>query len=142
MSEQSYVIPSTEMPNTGSVKQLLASALFFGIVAAVRAVDENIFSAAAVGFVVGFFVPIPFYIVIAILKSFPYRKHRKAVWAKHTFNWYRDAFPEHAHANGHVSCRHCGSHKTQVRNLMERTYMRLHSCSQCGETLYFSPEKL
>jgi len=29
-----------------------------------------------------------------------------------------------------------------VRNLMKRTYTRVHSCSQCGETLYFSPEKV
>jgi hypothetical protein len=70
------------------------------------------------------------------------QRRLKQHWNQHSYAWYRSTFPEHAHANGRVSCRHCGGHKLRVTNLMKQTYMRVHNCAQCGETLYFTPEKI
>lgn len=70
------------------------------------------------------------------------RRRLKQHWAKHSYAWYRSTFPAHAHANGRVTCRHCGGDKLRVTNLMKQTYMRVHNCAQCGETLYYTPEKI
>jgi hypothetical protein len=43
--------------------------------------------------------------------------------------------------NGRVSCCHCGGKQVHVRNLMNRTFFREHFCTQCGKTLYYSPER-
>lgn len=83
------------------------------------------------------FLLIPTFIVIAVV----YGIKQKAVWARHTFEWYRTTFPAHAHAKGRVSCRHCGSEHVRAERLLNRTFMRVHSCGQCGKTLYFSPEQ-
>lgn len=126
----------------GGPKYMLLFGVVLGICFGALAREGKGLDAAMTGFFIGVFVPIPFLIVIGYVVASRHLKHTKDVWAKHTHTWYREAFPQNAHANGHVSCRHCGSHKTQVRNLMERTYMRLHSCAQCGETLYYSSEKV
>lgn len=66
---------------------------------------------------------------------------QRAVWAKHSYAWYRASFPSHIHDKGRVSCRHCENPQVQVRNLMHSSFMRAHICTQCGQTLYFSPER-
>lgn len=140
VSASTYVIPSHSDFNVGRL------ALIFPIFAAIGYVyglsvggtwTGSLYAAA-----LSLPVAIPTFIVLSIIRGFREIKKRNEIWSKHTFAWYRETFPRHAHPNGHVSCRHCGSHKTSVRNLMNRTFMRLHSCSQCGETLYFSPEKV
>jgi len=65
---------------------------------------------------------------------------QRAIWASHDYPWYRATFPGHAHDKGKVSCRHCRNPHIQVRNLMNRSFMRVHLCNQCGKSLYFSPE--
>lgn len=90
---------------------------------------------------------LPIYIAVSLVLTMVFRSGRfsvrqKKIWLDHNFAWYRNSFPEHSHPNGNVSCRHCGSYKTRVTNLMQRTFMRVHSCNQCGETLYFSEEKV
>ena len=56
------------------------------------------------------------------------------------FNWYKTQYPN-AQKNGHVTCWNCGGDRINVRHLMNRTYLRAHFCTQCGETLYYSNER-
>ncbi len=63
-------------------------------------------------------------------------------WERHSFAWYCEAFPHAARAGMEVACRHCGSGRVTVKNLMNHTFMRSHCCENCGETLYFSREKM
>lgn len=137
--DQSYVIP-TAQPKMGWLSWFVAVPALGGLAVGLY-MGAKIDDALMLG-VIGFFCGIPLLIIAAVIAGFSQLRVQKAVWAKHTFAWYRETFPAHAHPNGHVSCRHCGSHKTNVRNLMNRTFMRVHSCSQCGETLYYSPEKV
>lgn len=89
------------------------------------------------GFVAGLVLSLAALIPVAIVGAI----RQKAVWSKHTFDWYRNTFPAHAHAQGRVSCRHCGGHHVRAERLMNKTFMRVHSCGQCGKTLYYSPEQ-
>lgn len=57
------------------------------------------------------------------------------------FGWYKRAFPAMVLQGGRIRCRHCSGTHITVRNLMNRTFGRAHVCNQCGETLYYSPEK-
>lgn len=56
-----------------------------------------------------------------------------------TYEWYRAQNPSHAHGGG-VSCKKCGGTRIHARGLMQHTYTREHFCTQCGTTLYYSPE--
>lgn len=69
-------------------------------------------------------------------------KEFQATMAKYkqmSYDWYKATHPTHVHGNG-VSCHSCGGRRINVRSLMERTYTRAHFCTQCGTTLYYSPE--
>jgi hypothetical protein len=137
---QPYVIPSFQRPNAGRMALVFPTFAAIGYVVGLSLGGTwtgSLYAAA-----VGLPVAILFFVIGSIVVGALNTSRQMRVWAKHTFAWYRETFPSHAHPNGHVSCRHCGSHKTDVRNLMNRTFMRVHSCSQCGETLYFSPEKV
>lgn len=89
------------------------------------------------GFVTGIVLMILLIFILAVRQSGRTARIRKA----HDYLWYRKTFPEHAHANGRVTCRHCGGSSVQPRNLMNRSFMRAHVCTQCGTTLYFSAEQ-
>jgi hypothetical protein len=91
--------------------------------------------------ITGFCAGLGIFMVACIGNGLTVYLRRQAVWKAHDFTWYRNAFPSHAHAHGEVSCRHCGSRKVRVRNMMEHTYMKAHECVQCGKALYFSPEQ-
>lgn len=62
-----------------------------------------------------------------------------AKYKQMSYAWYKATYPNHTHANG-VSCHSCGGRRTNVRSLREHTYTRAHFCTQCGTTLYYSPE--
>ena len=55
------------------------------------------------------------------------------------YEWYKT---EHSGClkNGKVSCYTCGGTRIHARGLMNHTYTREHFCTQCGTTLYYSPE--
>ncbi|KVD08047.1 hypothetical protein WI80_14655 [Burkholderia ubonensis] len=55
------------------------------------------------------------------------------------YQWYRATYPDAMRGN-RVACYSCGNDRVHVRNVMQRTFMREHFCSQCGESLYYSPE--
>jgi hypothetical protein len=141
MSDTAYAIPSAESQSFGLGKKtpllflVIPTLLFFVFLKA----GLHIGIEAAI---VGFFITIPIVIITALVHGLVTAGRMKANWEKHSFAWYRAAFPKHAHDEGHVSCRHCGSHKVLVTNLMNKTFMRVHACARCGETLYFSPEKI
>ncbi|MYN05754.1 hypothetical protein [Pseudoduganella aquatica] len=103
---------------------------------------DYIFSGIFLSFIGNIPVLIVFNIVNEIIAGPGSNRRLKQHWAKHSYVWYRSTFPGHAHANGRVSCRHCGGDKLRVTNLMKQTYMRVHNCAQCGEPLYFTPEKI
>jgi hypothetical protein len=132
-SEKPYVIPAVEMPSLNYLLILIPVCALAGWI-----ITGNSHGTVLMGAAIG----VPVAVLIISLRVRDVTKRQREIWAKHNYAWYRSTFPACAHANGRVSCRHCGSHKTNVRNLMNRTFMRLHSCSQCGETLYFSPEKV
>jgi hypothetical protein len=136
-TNQNYVIPKIETKGGGRAFLMLPiSMLFVGLLGYVRNGEAGLSSGLGTGFPVGVVLTI----AVGWVSIARAVKRLKSIWDRHTFQWYRETSPEHAHANGHVSCRHCGSHKTNARNLMNQTFMRAHSCSQCGETLYFSKE--
>lgn len=97
---------------------------------------REIVAGAISGFVVAFVAFMMTTFVLAIRLS----SKQRAVYAAHDYDWYRRTFPAHVHDKGHVSCRHCGGHKINTKNLMKSTYTRAHVCDQCGKSLYFSPE--
>jgi hypothetical protein len=133
-TERTYVIPTVALPSDYPLLLLIPVCALAGWIISSGNAHGTVLIGAAVGF--------PVAVLIKFLRARDVTKRQREIWATHNFAWYRSTFPACAHANGHVSCRHCGSHKTNVRNLMNQTFMRLHSCSQCGETLYFSPEKM
>lgn len=61
-------------------------------------------------------------------------------FTKMTYDWYRSEYPSNVNGNK-VSCYSCGNNRIHVRALMNRTYYREHFCTQCGKTLYYSPEQ-
>lgn len=112
---------------------LLAFAAFGGLASWKMAIELG---------TMGFFFAIPFTIVNCFILIGRQGRRQREVWAAHNYAWYRKTFPAHAHSNGRVSCRHCHGERLQVRNLMNRSFTRMHACAQCGETLYFSPERI
>ena len=68
-------------------------------------------------------------------KGYAKMKHRK----DRNFDWYRTTYSSHFR-NGRVTCHKCGCARINARALLRHTYMREHFCTQCGETLYYSPE--
>lgn len=63
-----------------------------------------------------------------------------AEYARKNYEWYKSTHPQLV-KNNRVSCFRCNHNRIHVRGLMQRTYVREHFCVQCGETLYYSPEK-
>ncbi|WP_344762996.1 hypothetical protein [Actimicrobium antarcticum] len=95
------------------------------------------FDAAMVsGFTMAFFA----FILLVVNASKANKKHAKNL-ESHSYSWYKNNFPESSE-NGRIHCRFCGDHRISVRNLMNGTFVRSHSCVQCGETLYYSPERV
>lgn len=81
----------------------------------------------------GMFVFIPIGIAIFWFKQL-------SRFQKMTYHWYKNAHAEHVNGNK-VSCFECGNEHIHVRALMNRTFHREHFCTQCGKTLYYSPEQ-
>lgn len=92
--------------------------------------------------ITGFFVGIPFAIIAGIIGNVVTARRLKANWSRHNYQWYKEHFPANVRDGGKVSCRHCGSHHIKVSNIMNKSFMRVHACAQCGETLYFTPENI
>ena len=131
---RSYQITTTEYQG-GGVGWLLLTFVVTGVVLTIATgSDLFIFAGVFLGFILA--------IVVAVVKTSRETARRKAIWNDHSYTWYRSTFPSCVTPSGRVTCRHCGSDKSNVRNLMQRTFMRLHACGQCGETLYFSAEKV
>ncbi len=80
------------------------------------------------------FIFIFYYIAIR-----PYLKQRK-MFKKMTYDWYTLEYPENFKDNK-ISCYSCGNNRVHVRAIMNRTFHREHFCTQCGKTLYYSPEQ-
>lgn len=59
--------------------------------------------------------------------------------AQMSYDWYRKTYPSLVSGSG-VKCHQCGGGRIHVRGLMQHTYLREHFCTQCGTTLYYSPE--
>ena len=68
-------------------------------------------------------------------KAYTKRRQMK----ERNFDWYRSTYSSHFR-NGRVTCHKCGCDRVNARALLRHTYMREHFCTQCGETLYYSPE--
>jgi len=129
-----YKIPTAKKPSAWiSLLVLIAPAIILGVVSPVT-------GAGILGGLL--IVGAPLLIFTTMIQAGINRRRNIGIWTKHNFSWYRNSFPEHAHSNGNVSCRWCGSTKARVTNLMSRTFVRVHSCHQCGETLYFSKEQI
>jgi predicted SprT family Zn-dependent metalloprotease len=79
-----------------------------------------------------------FIVVVAVVIVTANVKRMKRMRAKN-YQWYRATYPA-AVKGTRVACHSCGHDRIQVRNVMQRTFMREHFCGQCGESLYYSPE--
>ncbi|HUH88004.1 MAG TPA: hypothetical protein VL003_08105 [Pusillimonas sp.] len=55
------------------------------------------------------------------------------------YAWYKSTYPQHVQGNK-VSCFSCGNTRIHARGLKNHSYTREHFCTQCGQTLYHSPE--
>jgi len=89
------------------------------------------------GIFVAGFTAIPYFVVAGNRLS----ARLVASWKSHDYAWYRRAYPDKVTASGDIVCRHCTSSRLVVRNVMNRTFLRSHSCERCGKTLYYSPEQ-
>jgi hypothetical protein len=106
----------------------------FMVVGAYQLAKALLFRLNEVSLAVGCgFIGIPLLIMLQILKQL-------SLFEKMSYKWYTDTYPEHVKGN-RVSCFACGNARIQVRALMNQTYHRAHICAQCGETLYYSPER-
>jgi len=56
-----------------------------------------------------------------------------------TFQWYKETYRLNVDGS-RVTCFSCGGARIQTRSLMNHLYHREHFCTQCGTTLYYSPE--
>lgn len=65
---------------------------------------------------------------------------QRALFKTKTFAWYKVEHADHV-KKGSISCFSCGGTRVHVRALMNHTYHREHFCTQCGKTLYYSPEQ-
>ena len=81
----------------------------------------------------GMFVLLPIAIAMYWLKQL-------SRFQKMTYEWYKAEHPEQVQVN-RVACFVCGNERIHVRALMNRTFHREHFCTQCGKTLYYSPEQ-
>jgi hypothetical protein len=132
-----YVIPLLEAKGVGKIFLLIPTTIaLFALIGYWFSGENGAFYGIVAGLPSGIVLTVFFGVVFSVLHT----NRLKGIWETHTFRWYREKFPEHAHANGHVSCRHCTSHRVHASKLMNRTFMRAHSCAQCGETLYYSKE--
>ncbi|BEU96354.1 hypothetical protein ACDW_20590 [Acidovorax sp. DW039] len=86
------------------------------------------------------FIIIPTIILKMSLSSIKERKRQLLNFKKMTYEWYKNEHPEHIQ-NNKVYCFSCGGQKINARALMNHTYHREHFCTQCGKTLYYSPEQ-
>lgn len=144
-----YALPDPEAPVKRLVKRsryfflvmLFVPTAFFAAIALangaplsnlMKVLDTVIFG----GIFLAMFTTIPGFLIVSS------RMNTKllASWKSHNYEWYRKAFPDKVTPNGDVVCRHCGSSHVHAKNLMNRTFMRSHSCNRCGKTLYYSPE--
>jgi len=80
-----------------------------------------------------FFFFVPFYIMKSRLKQL-------STFEEKTYIWYKETYPNNVHSNV-VTCFVCQNNRIHVRPLMNRTFHREHFCTQCGKTLYYSPEQ-
>ncbi|ADL55477.1 hypothetical protein [Gallionella capsiferriformans] len=81
----------------------------------------------------GMFVFIPLSIAIFWLRQL-------SRFQKMTYVWYKTVYADNVQGNK-VSCFVCGNDSIHVRALMNKTFHREHFCTQCGKTLYYSPEQ-
>lgn len=81
----------------------------------------------------GMFVFIPIGIAIYWFKQL-------SRFQKMTYQWYKNVHAGNVQGNK-VSCFECGNDRINVRALMNKTFHREHFCTQCGKTLYYSPEQ-
>lgn len=81
----------------------------------------------------GMFFFIPLLIMVSRLKEI-------SKFSTFTYEWYKLNHPESVQGS-RLSCFVCGNSRINVRALMNRTFHREHFCTQCGKTLYYSPEQ-
>lgn len=78
-----------------------------------------------------------FFIPLTIMRG---NLKQLSTFEKMTYEWYKSEHSDHVKGNK-VSCFSCGNARINVRALMNRTFHREHFCTQCGKTLYYSPEQ-
>lgn len=132
---QDYVIPTVTHDGMSMFWFILGTPAAFFCAGLLVSLDFA-FSCAIYGFFIGVFVAFIYGFILASRLA----GRQQKVWDDHSYTWYRATFPETINSKGRVECRHCGGN-VHTKNLMNRTFMRVHVCDQCGETLYFSKEK-
>lgn len=57
------------------------------------------------------------------------------------YAWYKKTYPQAVNPAGQAACFVCNSSRLHTKNMMNQTYLREHHCGNCGQSLYYSPEK-
>ncbi|MBI3348143.1 MAG: ABC transporter ATP-binding protein [Burkholderiales bacterium] len=78
-----------------------------------------------------------FFIPLLVMRG---RLRQISLFSTQTYDWYKATHPAQVQGN-RLSCFACGNSRIQARALMNRTFHREHFCTQCGKTLYYSPEQ-
>ena len=119
-----------------STKQTTTLALVF--IAAFDATAQTAPSAA--GSNDGHFFPIMWFsVVLFILAVYLYRFLRVQKLKRQNYDWYVAQNPKLV-SGGRVRCLKCDSSNIGTERLMNRTFLRVHVCRQCGTALYYSKE--
>lgn len=97
---------------------------------------------AFIGAMWGAFGAVPAVMVAGFATIVLRNRRDSALWRSHTPDWYRHSYPELALADGGVQCRFCGGERVQPRNIAGRLDVRAYTCGACGETLYYTRDRL
>lgn len=100
------------------------------------------FQQAFIGAMWGAFGAVPAVIVAGFATIILRNRRESALWQTQGPDWYRRNFPELALADGEVQCRFCGGVRIQPRNIAGRLDVRAYTCGTCGETLYYTRDRL
>lgn len=77
----------------------------------------------------------------AIIIANVWRHLKVKAMRQQNYEWYRQTFPACRTRRGGLSCNICGGDRIHTQRLMKQTWLRAHFCAQCGQTLYYSPER-
>jgi len=82
-----------------------------------------------------------FFVVIILIIGIQFIQFiNRRRYLKMDYEWYTKTHPQ-AMRGKKATCYACGSPRIVIRPMMNKMYLNIHTCSNCGKQLYYSPEK-